>query len=176
MGIRANIAIPSNDDAQKQAELDEEFDYKGTSRKQYENVLFNHVCSEIVEKFIYLGSDNVAKDYDKLKENGITHVLNCAADFSANYHIDKGIKYLPLHLKDHVRENIESIFYEVIRFFEEVKSQNGRIFVHCVQGISRSTTCILSYLIFSRKMTQEEALNLVREKRQIANPNMTFLA
>lgn len=25
-------------------------------------------------------------------------------------------------------------------------------------------------------MTQEEALNLVREKRQIANPNMTFLA
>lgn len=138
--------------------------------------MFNHVCSCIVDNFIYLGSDNVAKDFDKLRENGITHVINCAADYSANYHAEKGINYLPFHLKDHVRESIEGCFYEVIDFFEDAKKTNGRVFVHCVQGISRSTTMILAYLIFSRKMTQEDALLLVRERRQIANPNMTFLA
>ena len=129
--------------------MDEQFDYKGTSRKQYENVMFNHVCSPVIDGFIYLGSDNVAKDYEKLRENGITHVINCAADYSANYHADRGMIYLPFHLKDHVRENIESVFYEVIDFFEKAKAANGRVYVHCVQGISRSTTMILAYLIFS---------------------------
>ena len=80
--------------------------------------MFNSVCSQIIDGFIFLGSDNVAKDYEKLKENGITHVINCARDFSADYHAAKGIKYLSFHLKDHVQENIESVFYEVIDFFE----------------------------------------------------------
>ena len=74
-----------------QEQLDEEFDYKGTSRKHFENAIINQVCSPIIDNFLYLGSDNVAKDLNKLKENGITHVINCAADYSADYHIDKGI-------------------------------------------------------------------------------------
>jgi protein-tyrosine phosphatase len=111
--------------------------------------MFNHVCSSVLDGFMYLGSDNVAKDYNKLKENGITHVINCAADYSADYHLDKGIKYLSFHLKDHVRENIESIFYEAIEFFNKAKEENGRVFVHCVQGISRSSTICLSYMIFT---------------------------
>ena len=78
--------------------------------------MFNKVCSMILDDFLYLGSDLVAKDYEKLKENGITHVVNCAADYSDDYHKDKGVKYLSLSLKDHVRENIESCFYEVIEF------------------------------------------------------------
>lgn len=157
-------------------ELDEEFDYHGTSRKQYENAMFNGVCSEVLDGFIYLGSDVVAKDFDKLKDNGITHVINCAADYSADYHIDRGIKYLSYHLKDHVRENIESCFYETIQFFEEAKKEGGRVFVHCVQGISRSSTLILSYMIFTQRINMEDGLKFIRSKRQIANPNMTFLS
>lgn len=115
-----------------QEKLDEDFDYKGTSRKQYENAMYNKVCSEILEKFLYLGSDIVAQDYAKLKENGITHVINCAADYSDDYHKEKGIKYCSFHLKDHVRENIECVFYEVINFMSEAKKQGGRVYVHCV--------------------------------------------
>jgi len=72
----------------------------------------------ILENFLYLGSDIVAQNHDLLKENKITHVLNCAADYSDDYHKEKGIKYLSLYLKDSVRENIESQFYDVIEFFE----------------------------------------------------------
>jgi len=78
--------------------------------------MFNSVCSMILDNFLYLGSDVVAKDFEKLKENGITHVINCAADYSADYHKEKGMQYLSFHLKDHVRENIECCFYEVIDF------------------------------------------------------------
>ena len=111
--------------------------------------MFNHVCSPILDNFMYLGSDNVAKDLNKLKENKVTHVINCAADYSADYHIDKGIKYLSLHLKDHVRENIECSFYEVIEFINQAKQEGGRVFIHCVQGISRSSTMVLCYMIYS---------------------------
>ena len=94
--------------------------------------MFNHVCSCVLDDFLFLGSDMVAKDYNKLKDNGITHVINCAADYSADYHIDKGIKYLSLHLKDHVRENIECSFYEVVDFMTQAKQTGGRVYVHCV--------------------------------------------
>ena len=83
--------------------------------------MFNNLCSIIIKDLLYLGSDIVAKDYEKLTANGITHVINCAADYSSNYHEDKGIKYLSFHLKDHVRENIECCFYESIKFINEAK-------------------------------------------------------
>ena len=137
--------------------------------------MFNSVCSQILDNFLYLGSDVVAKDYDKLKENGITHVINCAADYSADYHKEKGVKYLSFHLKDHVRENIESVFYEAIEFMQKAKEEGGRVYVHCVQGISRSSTICLCYMIFTNKITLENGLAFVRQQRQIANPNTTFM-
>jgi hypothetical protein len=39
---------------------DEFFDMKGTSRKEYENEYYKRVCSEIIDNFLYLGSDHVA--------------------------------------------------------------------------------------------------------------------
>jgi hypothetical protein len=46
--------------SEKEQLTDEDFDYKGTSRKQYENAMFNKVCSVILDDFLYLGSDIVA--------------------------------------------------------------------------------------------------------------------
>jgi protein-tyrosine phosphatase len=145
--------------------LNEKFDFAGTSRNQYVNAMYNGQCSMIIDNFLYLGSDIVAKDLPKLKENGITHVINCAADYSANYHEHDGITYLPFHLKDHVRENIECCFYEVIDFMEQAKKEGGRVYVHCVQGVSRSTTMCLCYMIFNEKITLEDGLKNIREKR-----------
>lgn len=82
-----------------------------------------------------------------LKKYGITHIINCAADYSANY-FDDHIKYKKYHLKDHVREQIECIFYDAISFIEDARSNNGKVYVHCVQGVSRSATVCLAYLIY----------------------------
>lgn len=94
--------------------------------------MFNSVCSPVLDNFLYLGSDVVARNYEKLRENGITHVINTAADYSASYHKNKGIKYLEFHLKDGVRENIECVFYETIQFMEKAKQEGGRVYIHCV--------------------------------------------
>lgn len=39
---------------------DDEFDNKGTSRKEYENEYYKRICSEVLDNFLYLGSDFVA--------------------------------------------------------------------------------------------------------------------
>ena len=103
----------------------------GTTRNDYTNEYYKYVCSEIVPNFIYLGGDKVASNKELLQENGITHVINCAADHSSNYFADS-LTYKTYHLKDNVRENIECVFYDSIDFFEEAKKRNGRVFVHCV--------------------------------------------
>jgi protein-tyrosine phosphatase len=101
--------------------------------------------------------------------------VNCAADYSANYFEDE-LCYKKYHLKDHIRENIECVFYDAIHFIEDARQKKGKVYVHCVQGISRSATICLAYLIHSRKMTYNEGFNYIKEKREIANPNMTFIA
>lgn len=58
---------------------------------------------------------------------------------------------------------------------EEAKATNGRVLVHCVQGVSRSVTVIIAYLIFKEKMTYDEASDLVKRVRGIASPNIGFV-
>lgn len=155
---------------------DEDFDFKGTSRKEYEHALYKHQCSEILDGFLFLAGDLVARNEQQLKEAGITHVINCAADYSEDYFKDKGIKYKSYHLKDHVHEDIACIFYDAIDFIQSAKSAGGRVLVHCVQGISRSATVVIAYIIFSTKMNSTDAFNLCRNRRPCTNPNMAFIA
>ena len=111
---------------------DEDFDFKGTSRKEYENEFYKRICSEVIDGFLYLGSDIVARDEQMLKNLNITHVVNCAADYSENYLQSKGVQYKSYHLKDHVREDISCVFYDAIDFITQARRQNGRVYVHCV--------------------------------------------
>lgn len=104
---------------------------KGTSRKEYENEYYKRICSEIIDNFLYLGSDVVAQDKEILSKNGITHVVNCAADYSANY-FNGELNYKSYHLKDHIRENIECVFYDAMHFIDDARKNNGKVYVHCV--------------------------------------------
>ena len=53
--------------------------------------------------------------------------------------------------------------------------KNIFLFKYSHAGISRSSTIILSYLIKYKKMKFDDALNLIREKREKINPNPGFV-
>lgn len=146
----------------------------GTTRADYTNEYYKHVCSEIIEDFIYLGGDKVAQNKELLKKNGITHVMNCAADYSDNYHKNDFV-YKSYHLGDNTRENIECVFYDGIDFFDKVKREGGRVYVHCVQGISRSCTMIMCYLMKTNGDKFEDLFDFMRGKRAVINPNFAFI-
>ncbi|XP_022639536.1 methylecgonone reductase-like [Vigna radiata var. radiata] len=53
-----------------------------------------------------------------------------------------------LWLQDSPSEDTTSILYDVIDYFEDVRKKGGRVFVHCCQGVSRSTSLVIAYLMW----------------------------
>jgi serine/threonine protein kinase/protein-tyrosine phosphatase len=51
---------------------------------------------------------------------------------------------------------------------------SGNVLVHCVQGISRSAATVIAYFVRHRGMTLVEAAALVRGKRFVSYPNLSF--
>ncbi|KAK6929292.1 Dual specificity phosphatase, catalytic domain [Dillenia turbinata] len=133
---------------------------------------FDKECSKVAEH-IYLGGDAVAKDRDILKQNGITHVLNCVGFICPEY-FKADFVYRTLWLQDSPSEDITSILYDVFDYFEDVREQGGRVFVHCCQGVSRSTSLVIAYLMWREGQSFDDAFQYVKAARGIADPNMGF--
>ncbi|CAN4096037.1 unnamed protein product [Withania somnifera] len=133
---------------------------------------FDKECSKVAEH-VYLGGDAVAKDKDILKKNGITHVLNCVGFVCPEY-FKSDFGYRTLWLQDSPSEDITSILYDVFDYFEDVREQHGRVFVHCCQGVSRSTSLVIAYLMWRKGQSFDDAFEYVKAARGIADPNMGF--
>ena len=155
--------------------LNEDFSLKDSERKKIISEYYSKHLSEIIPNFLYISSYNATKNLELLEKNKITHIINCAADFCENvFEQENKFTYLSFYLKDHVLENIECIFYECIKFIESVKEKGGRVLVHCIQGISRSVSIVMAYIIFTKKVSYDKAFNLVQSKREISSPNFGF--
>ncbi|ESQ44932.1 hypothetical protein EUTSA_v10010135mg [Eutrema salsugineum] len=133
---------------------------------------FDKECSKVADH-IYVGGDAVAKDKNILKKNGITHILNCVGFICPEY-FKSDFCYRSLWLQDSPSEDITSILYDVFDYFEDVREQSGRIFVHCCQGVSRSTSLVIAYLMWREGQSFDDAFQYVKSARGIADPNMGF--
>lgn len=83
--------------------------------------------------------------------------------------------YLYLPLDDDPRENISKYFEKSYQFIKNQTDQGIPVFVHCVQGKSRSSTIVAYYLMRKYGITAIEALNMVKSKRPIICPNPGFI-
>ena len=66
------------------------------------------------------------------------------------------------------------MFYDCVEYMDEIRKAKGKVLVHCVQGVSRSTTICLAYLIWKENMNYEQAYEYIRARRGIASPNLGF--
>jgi Dual specificity phosphatase, catalytic domain len=152
--------------------LDDNFDVRDTNRKEMKLKYYSEIASEL-DPGLYVGSDIVARDKDKLKSQGITHIINCAANVCKNY-FPNDFKYTHYFLKDARTESIECLFYECIEFISNAIISGGKVFVHCMQGVSRSVTVCLAYIIFTRQKPFEQVFSEAKNLRGICSPNTGF--
>ncbi|PHU18551.1 hypothetical protein BC332_14246 [Capsicum chinense] len=133
---------------------------------------FDKECSKVAEH-VFLGGDAAAKDKDILRQNGITRVLNCVGFVCPEYFKSDFI-YQTLWLDDSPSEDITSILYDVFDYFEDVREQHGRVFVHCYQGVSGSSSLVIGYLMWREGQSFDVAFEYVKAARCIADPDIGF--
>jgi len=133
---------------------------------------YNKICSRITPD-LFIGSDYIAQNANILRDNGVTHVLNCAGTVCENYHPQQ-FDYKMLHLFDGTKEDISSLFYDVLEFMDDAVRGGGKVFVHCHQGVSRSSAMLILYLMWRENQVYQVTHEQVKAIREIVNPNAGF--
>ncbi|KAH0626723.1 hypothetical protein JD844_001856 [Phrynosoma platyrhinos] len=124
----------------------------------------------------------IAKNVMRLQRLGITHILNAAegksfmhVNTNAEFYEGTGITYHGIKANDTQEFNLSRYFEEAADFIEKALAQkDGRVFVHCREGYSRSPTLVIAYLMLRQNMDVKTAVSAVRQKREIG-PNDGFL-
>ncbi|XP_042320072.1 dual specificity protein phosphatase 15 [Sceloporus undulatus] len=120
---------------------------------------------------LFLGNFIDAKDFDQLSRHNITHIISIHE--SPQPYIP-GITYLRIVLPDTPEANIKKHFKKCIHFIHSCRLHGGCCLVHCLAGISRSTTIVLAYIMTVTQASWREALEAVKVVRPVANPNPGF--
>ena len=123
--------------------------------------------------WLYLGCYRNACDRQEIKDLGINYVLNCAIECMESF--PKGVKYCHLKLNDMPFFKITPHLERATSFINKAHISNGIILVHCQLGISRSTSCVIAYMIKYMGYTAMNALNFIKKKRPQVMPNFGFL-
>jgi len=129
-------------------------------------------AQEIVPN-LYLGDVYAAHNSKELKRRKITHIVTCTVGVHPPY--PENFKYMHLKILDCAAETIHEHFAETSQFIADALAGGGKVLVHCIRGVSRSATIVAAYLMTSLRVSSEEAVRMIRDKRPIARPNYGFV-
>ena len=138
-------------------------------------------CDEVLPS-LYIGDKASALNKKYLKHLKITHILNTAQDdgdtYEANlkqsYYDGMDICYLGLCIQDSRNFDIESVIDQAVGFIDEAVKTGGRCLVNGQTGSSRSTTCVMAYMMKNLGVKAADALTQLRTHREV-RPNDGFL-
>mmetsp|Transcript_19354 Transcript_19354/g.21532 ORF Transcript_19354/g.21532 Transcript_19354/m.21532 type:complete len:196 (-) Transcript_19354:52-639(-) len=123
---------------------------------------------------LYLGDMWKAKySAGILLKSGVTHVLPVGESMPRPFPED--FKYYPkrIEIDDSEVEDLLSHFDECIEWIDEAL-KDGKIYVHCAAGISRSATVVSAYVMKKQSISAAKAEEHVRSRREQIMPNKGF--
>ncbi|KAG6884695.1 hypothetical protein C0993_008896 [Termitomyces sp. T159_Od127] len=139
-------------------------------------------ASEIITR-LYISDLSFAENPTCLASYGITHVISV---ISGSVHLPPPAALYPHPPPRHLHLRIEdSPFAELAAHLPTttqwirdayLTSPEARILVHCAEGISRSVSIVAAFLIAQYGWTPSEAVQFIKSKRRVADPNFGFIA
>ena len=96
--------------------------------------------------WIELGGAKEVENQMHMMLRNITHVLNCSPSNVPSCETAVS-NYTAWDIEDSKQFRIDAYFWSMVKMVEMVRLQGGRLLVHCYQGVSRSVTLVLAYLL-----------------------------
>jgi len=136
----------------------------------YWNVLINRVLHlrqwwNWIDDTVLLGALPVASDASKLRELGITGVINMCEEYPGplDAYSKNNIEQLHLPTVDFVPPTDEFV-RRGVDFIEAHRAKGGKVYVHCKAGRGRSATIVLCYLV-ERGHSIQSGMDLMLKQR-----------
>ena len=112
---------------------------------------------------------------EELKLLGLTHILRLGCASKPKTHPDD-LCYLEIDVRDASDSDLLSYLrdHDTNGFIERGRTAGG-VLVHCVAGISRSATAVITYMMCTQRIGYKESLAAVIAKRVRISPNPGFM-
>ena len=126
---------------------------------------------------LFLGSGQDASNAEKLREHGVTHIVNVADDVE-NFHPGEFV-YCNLNVTDFGGDaGISRVFNQAADFIRnaslacgEPEAGEGRgILVHCANGSNRSSTVVIACLMILQGFDLKTAFDTVKKAHRKTHP------
>lgn len=128
-----------------------------------------------IDEHVYLTNWRGASCIEKLQRLNINDVISVVEHNPPTELVKAKKRILHLRLYDDEHQKIFPELLAAHEFIMDCKRANRSVLVHCLMGISRSTSVIIAHLMLAYpRITYEEALGKVCKMRPIANPNPGF--
>lgn len=106
-----------------------------------------------ITKNIFLGNWPSSVDPETLSKYNIKYIIGLNTRFKSqtvlNMYREMGITYLHINQQDTSSANIIRIFPTTNKFLCRALNKNKNVLVHCTMGISRASTTVMAFLLWT---------------------------
>lgn len=126
--------------------------------------------SSKIKDGLFMGDMDAAQDADFLQLNGIMHIVNCVPRQMPNiFQQSLGLSYTPCDLEDVLRRPFFDLksreFMHIVQLIDRALERTESVLVHSLNGINRSPSVMVGYLMVKYCWGLDKAHEFVMTKR-----------
>ncbi|CAF3467002.1 unnamed protein product [Rotaria socialis] len=127
--------------------------------------------------FLYLGSQEDVLSSKVMQDHRITHVINVSMTGQRAPFLDENDDehFLRIPVNDCLNAQLLPYFDQAFTFIEKARLSNGRVFIHCLAGISRSPALAVAYIMRHLSLSVDDAYRYIKARRSHISPNFNFM-
>lgn len=131
-------------------------------------------CPSQILPHLFLGGFDAARK-SVTNKHKIMNVINLCCGKTETIE-EQGRVYMKIAADDSPDYDLSPYFDSTFEFIDNAIENNRNVLVHCMAGVSRSTTIVIAYLIRKHPgLTLTQADQFVFRRRPFTNPNSGFI-
>eukprot|EP01118_Nematostelium_gracile_P010602 TRINITY_DN367_c0_g1_i2.p1 TRINITY_DN367_c0_g1~~TRINITY_DN367_c0_g1_i2.p1 ORF type:complete len:157 (+),score=35.92 TRINITY_DN367_c0_g1_i2:534-1004(+) len=130
--------------------------------------------TELVSDFLFLGSNESARNKKQLDALQIGCILNMADELENAF--PDSFQYKKCGVNDTIEgSHFRQFFDGAMQFMDDARRDGKRLYVHCAMGISRSPAICIAWLMKEHRWDYATAQAFVKSQRRCICPNPGFV-